>query len=404
MSRMITAPFKLMMAVSVLSAAVLAPVAWGRDLAITLPRSSKLSPVQRLNRQGVEAINKHQYAKAEALFYKAYLYDPADPFTLNNLGFISEYQGQLDQAHKFYELAAKQSCDAAIDLSSTKDLQKKPMRAALDGLQSLPMRVNRMNVEAMRMLSEGRGFESAALLEQARAFDPQNPFTLNNLGVADEAIGDYPNALKNYSLAAASHSSEPVVVTIDRAWAGKPVSEMAAASAKRLQKRLQDANSAETQAAMLNMRGVFAANQNNWSAAEQDFLRAYSIDPGNAFSVNNRGYVAEHEGDLESAQFFYQKARQAPGADNRIGLATEQMAEGHSLLTVVNDSDRKVDGALETYSRERHTDTAPVELTPRGAGALPDSTPQSQKTPAPASTPPANQTEPPTSSQPKDPQ
>lgn len=401
---MITGPFKLMMEVSVLLAAAFAPVAWGRDLTITLPKASKWSPVQRLNRQGVEAVNKHQYAKAEALFYKAYLYDPADPFTLNNLGFVSEYQGQLDQANKFYQLAAKQSCDAAIDLSSAKDLQNKPMRVALDGLQNLPMRVNRMNVEAMRMLSQGRGFESVALLEQASALDPKNPFTLNNLGVANEAIGDYPNALKNYNLAATSHSLEPVIVTVDRSWAGKPVSEMAAASAKRLQKRLRDANSAETQAAMLNMRGVFAANQNNWSAAEQDFLRAYSIDPGNAFSVNNRGYVAEHEGDLESAQFFYQKARREPGAGGRIGLATEQTAEGHSLLTVVNDSDRKVDGALEVYSRERHTETAPVELTPRGAGSTQESTPQSQGTPTRPSTSPANQTAPPTSPQPKEPQ
>lgn len=397
-----TAPFKLMMTVSVLIAAALPPLAWGRDLAITLPKSSKLSPVQRLNREGVNAVKKHQYAKAEALFYKAYLYDPADPFTLNNLGFVSEYQGELDQAHKFYELAAKQSCDAPIDLSSTKDLEDKPMRAALDGLQNLPMRVNRMNVEAMRMLSQDRGFESVALLEQARALDPQNPFTLNNLGVADEAIGDYPNALKNYNLAATSHSSEPVVVTVDRAWAGKPVSDMAAASAKRLQRRLRDANSTETQAAMLNMRGVFAANQNDWSAAEQDFRRAYSLDPGNAFSVNNRGYVAEHEGDLESAQFFYQKARRVPGADDRIGLATEQTAEGHSLFTVVNDSDRKVDGALDTYSRERHMETAPVALTPRGAGAMQEQTPKPQNAPAQPSNPQAIQTAPPTSSQPKE--
>src|SRR5665213_1071654 len=67
-----------------------------RDLRITIPRPSKLTPVQRLNRAGVDAVVKHQYEKAEGLFYKAYLYDPADPFTLNNLGYISELRGQLD--------------------------------------------------------------------------------------------------------------------------------------------------------------------------------------------------------------------------------------------------------------------------------------------------------------------
>jgi tetratricopeptide (TPR) repeat protein len=321
-----------------------------------------------MNREGVEDVKKHRYAKAEALFYKAYLYDPADPFTLNNLGYISEIQGQLEQAHKFYELAAEQSSNVSIDMSSAKSLEKKPMRAAFDNLEDLPMRVNRMNIDAMRLLSQDRAFESVALLQQALAFDPHNPFTLNNLGAADEAIGDYPDALNNYALASNANSSDPVIVTQNRAWSGKSVSEMAAASAKRLRKRLRDTNSTETQAAMFNLRGVFLANQNNWIEAQQNFLRAYSLDPLDPFSVNNRGYVAEHQGDLESAQFFYQKAKRTVNSDARIGMATEQAAEGRNLVTVAADSSRKVDGALETYGREQQQQTAPVELTPRGAG------------------------------------
>ena len=73
--------------------------AWARDmLKINIPRRSELTPVQRLNREGVDAVGKHQYDRAEALFYKAYLYDPSDPFTLNNLGDISDLNGQLDRA------------------------------------------------------------------------------------------------------------------------------------------------------------------------------------------------------------------------------------------------------------------------------------------------------------------
>jgi Flp pilus assembly protein TadD len=378
---MISTPFKLMAVIALLGSAFVA-AAWGQNVTVTIPLRSKLSPVQRLNREGVEAVKKHQYAKAEALFYKAYLYDPADPFTLNNLGFVSEFQGQLDQAHKFYELAAQQSCDAAIDLSSVSALENKPMRAAVEGLQDLPMRVNRMNVEAMRLLSLDRAFESVTLLEQALVLEPQNPFTLNNLGVADEAIGDYSGALKNYDLAARSQSSDPVMVTQSRQWAGKSVSAMAEASARRLQKRMRDEKSSETQAAMFNLRGVYAANQNDWSTAEQDFLRAYSLDPHDAFSINNRGYVAEHEGDLESAQFFYEKAKRSGGAGDRVGMATDRSAEGRSLLNVAEQSNQKVDGALDAYSRERHLETAPVELTPRGAGAAADS-------PVPAATKPA---------------
>src|SRR5580658_2492349 len=85
------------------------------DLKITVPRHSHLTPVQRLNREGVEAIRKHDAKKAEALFYKAYLLDPDDPFTLNNLGYTSELRGDADRAQRFYVLASKQATDAVID-------------------------------------------------------------------------------------------------------------------------------------------------------------------------------------------------------------------------------------------------------------------------------------------------
>ncbi len=365
------------------------------DLKITIPLQSRTSPVQRLNREGVLAVKKGQFQKAEELFYKAYLYDPTDPFTLNNLGFVSEQQGLLDRAHKFYELSAQQSCTAEIALSSSKELEKKPMRAALEGMEDTPMRINRMNVEAMRLLSEDRPYDSAVLLEKALSLDPHNPFTLNNLGVAHEATGDYQGALNDYNAAAALHSSEPVMVTLDRTWARKPVSEMAEASARRLQKELRGINMTQAQAAMLNMRGVRAANQNDWSSAKQDFLRAYQLDPADAFSLNNRGYIAEREGDLESAQFFYQKARGADDANAKVGSATAQLAEGEALSTVATESDRKVDGALDAFSRERHRETGPVELTPRGAGV--ESAPktpasgQPHAQPSPNTVPPSTQ-------------
>src|SRR5580658_3877361 len=154
--------------------------AWGRDLKLTVPKRSQLTPVQRLNREGVEAVRKHQYENAEALFYKAYLFDPADPFTLNNLGYISELQGEVERAQKFYALASEQSSDANIDRSNAKQLEGKPMQTAFTSLQNVPMRVNRMNLDAINLLAENRGFEAIALLDKTLTLDPQNPFTLNN--------------------------------------------------------------------------------------------------------------------------------------------------------------------------------------------------------------------------------
>src|SRR5215471_7822269 len=99
------------------------------DIKITIPRRSKLTPVQRLNREGVEALRKHKYSKAEELFYKAYLFDPDDAFTLNNLGYISELQGEVNRAQKFYTLAAEQSSEAVVDMASADRVKGQPMRA-----------------------------------------------------------------------------------------------------------------------------------------------------------------------------------------------------------------------------------------------------------------------------------
>ena len=294
--------------------------AWAEDLRITLPKHSELTPVQRLNREGVDAIRKQKYDKAEAIFYKAYLYDPADPFTLNNLGYISELQGQVDRAQKFYALAAEQGSNAYIDRSNAKQLEGKPMMYALGTLKDGPMHVNRMNFEAVQMLAENRNSEADRLLQQALSLDPQNIFTLNNLGVAKEAVGDYEDALKYYTAAAASRSTEPIVVTLNRSWRGKPVTEMAAESARRLQKRMQSADDTRARAAMLTVRGVSAVNRNDWRVARQYFLQAYSLDPYSAFSLNNLGYVSERDGDLETAEFFYARAQKADNANARIGL------------------------------------------------------------------------------------
>ncbi len=336
--------------------------AWAGDLKLILPKRSELTLVQRLNREGVEAIQKRKYEKAETLFYKAYLFDPGDPFTLNNLGYISELQGQLERAQKFYGLASEQATDAVIDRTNAKRLEGKSMRDAVGSLKDAPLQVNRMNVEAMRLLSESRAPEADLLLQRALAMDPRNTFTLNNLGVAKESRGDYDEALTYYMAAADSHSSEPVVVTLNRSWRGKPVSKMAADSAKKLRERMQSAATAQARAALLAARGVSATNRNDWHAARQDFLQSYSLDPDSAFSLNNVGYLSEIDGDLETAQFFYAKAQKAEDAKVRVGLATRRSAEGKHLLAVAVDSGQKVDGKIAQEGQARRRHSGPIEL------------------------------------------
>src|SRR5690349_1242867 len=104
--------------------------AWAGDLKIMIPKRSQPTPVQRLNREGVNAIRKQRYQEAETLFYKAYLYDPGDPFTLYNLGYVSELEGQLDRAQKFYAMASQQATDAVIARAEPSALEGRPMRDA----------------------------------------------------------------------------------------------------------------------------------------------------------------------------------------------------------------------------------------------------------------------------------
>jgi Flp pilus assembly protein TadD len=319
------------------------------DIKITLPKRSPMTPVQRLNQEGVQEISKHDYDKAETLFYKAYLLDPDDPFTLNNLGYVSELQGQLDRAQKFYELAAQQKTDAVIAHASSRRVQGKTMSAAL-AIPDQQLQINHENVEAVRLLSAGRAPEADLFLQQVLKKDPNNIFTLNNMGVAKEMEGETEAALKYYDSAAAINSDAAAVVTLDHSWRGKPVSALAAQNGRSLRNRLASETNVEIRMAELNLRGVSALNRNDPNSAEQDFRSAYALDPTNAFALNNIGYLAEIEGDKETAQFFYEKAQASGGTNRPVGLATRRSAEGLNLSQVASESDTKVEAEV---ARER---------------------------------------------------
>ncbi len=351
----------MMIALIAAGAASLAPHAHAGDLKLNLPKRSHLTPVQRLNREGVEAIKKHNYKKAESLFYKAYLLDPNDPFTLNNLGYTSELQGQVERAQNFYVLAAKQATDAIIDQSSSKEVKGRPINEAL-AVPELPLQINHDNVEAVRLLSEGRAPEADMLLQQTLKKDPNNVFTLNNLGVAKEMEGESLEAMQYYGAAADRHSHAAAVVTMSRSWQGKAASDMAAQNAEALNRHMETHNTPEARVAELNLRGVSAINRNDPATANEDFRKAYAIDPSNAFALNNIGYVSELEGDRETAEFFYNSAQKADGAKEKVVLATRRAAEGRKLLEVAEDSDAKVDTKLGEEHAARRREGEPVLL------------------------------------------
>jgi len=368
----------------VMTAAMVTPAARAGDIKITLPRRSKLTPVQRLNREGVEALRRHKYSDAERCFYKAYLLDPDDPFTLNNLGYISELQGDADRAARFYSLAGEQATDAVIDVASTRRVQGRPLKEML-AVTGSPLEINHANVDSVRLLSQGRTPEADLILQKALQADPTNVFTLNNMGVTKEMEGEDEEALKFYDQAAGAHSDAPAVVTANASQRGRPVSEMAANSAKALRARLARANDVTEQVAELNLRGVSAVNRNDLHAADQAFRKAYALNPNDAFTLNNIAFVAELDGDRETAQFFYDRARQAGGANMTVGVATRRTEEGKRLFTVAADNNTLVETKLSQEREKLQSLHEPVVLRRRD-----DSIVEEPAQPPAESNPPAN--------------
>src|SRR5437763_10968042 len=228
-----------------------------QQVRIPLPKKSKFTPVQQLNRDGVAALKKHDIGKAKKLFYKAYLIDPNDPFTLNNLGYVSELEGDLDRAQRYYGLSAEISSDAVVDRASSDLAEGKPVSEIAGNAQDRSLQVNRLNVQAMGLLMKDRAPEADLILQKALQVDSHNPFTLNNIGFAKEKEGELDKALSYYTAAAASGSSERIVVTTNSDWRGKPISEIASRNAKKVRQQIADLRSdVEKQVALLNLRGV----------------------------------------------------------------------------------------------------------------------------------------------------
>jgi len=355
------------------------------DIKITIPRRSIVTPVQRLNREGVEAVRKHNFKKAEELFYKAYLFDPDDSFTLNNLGYISELQGQIDRAERFYALAAAQLSEAVVDLASTRDVQGRLMKDAV-AVATGPIQTNHANVEAVRLLSQGRAAEADVLLQAALNSDPHNVYTLNNLGAAKEMEGEQEEALRFYDQASNGAPGVTAVVTTDRSWRGRPVNQMAQENAKALRDHLAQRQDLAEQVAELNLRGVSAVNRNDLRSAEADFRKAYALDPNNAFALNNIGYVAEMNGDRETADFFYERARQSVGASKNVGVATRTTAEGKKIGMVADSNDNQVEAKVTQQRDALRKQNEPVVLRRRDNSAvqepsLPAAVPDSGKQP-----------------------
>jgi Flp pilus assembly protein TadD len=341
-------PFRSWFASGILLALILtvAPLR-SADVRIKIPKRTKPTPVQQLNQEGVKALAKNDTARAKRAFYRAYLLDPDDPFTLNNLGYVAEIDGDIERAQKFYDLAAANSSNAAIAFSSNSELDGKQVSQVAGSAVSASMKVNRLNVTAMGLMAKERAPEAETALRKALTLQPNNPFTLNNLGYALEKEGELEEAVRLYDRAAASNSNEKVVVALNRNWRGRSISEIANHNAEAARRELSGEGSTEAKVARLNLRGVSALNRNQLSQARQYFQQAYQLDPDNAFALNNMGYISEVDGDRETADFYYAKAREANRSSARVALASRKNLQGMKLASVADQNEQSVQSEQE---------------------------------------------------------
>jgi Flp pilus assembly protein TadD len=362
-------------------------IAQAGDLRVPLPAHTSTTPVQKLNRDGVDAIKKHEVAKAKKLFYQAYMLDPNDPFTLNNLGYISELEGAVDRAQRFYALARSQAYEARVDRTSKDELKGKSVSEAAGAQSDREMQVNRANLEAMGLLQQDRVFEAEDALQQALIIDPKNPFTLNNLGLVKEKEGDLRGALAQYEAAARTNSDMRVIVTADSDARGRLLTDVAERNAKRIERRLPEEETPQRQSARLTFMGVAAINHNNPRNARGYFQEALQLDPGNAFALNNMGYLSEMEGDQETADSFYAKARTAQRSSQKVTAATRQDVIGMPLGQVAELNVTQIDEAIAAEQATKRRRGGPIQLKRR------DNTPVVEPTTPPPAAPAAPPTQ-----------
>lgn len=364
-------PFASVLALSVLALSLgLSMMSGGvaaqaQQLRIPLPKKSKFTPVQQLNRDGVAALKKHDIGKAKRLFYKAYLIDPNDPFTLNNLGYVSELEGSLERAQRYYDQAKANTSEAVIDRSTADEAHGKTVASVAGRTAEGQMKVNELNSEALGLLNRDRAPEADVVLQAALKIDPKNPFTLNNMGFAKEKEGELESAIRYYDSSAATGSREPIVIAFNKSWRGKPISEVAQQNSDKSRKELSKAQDMQARVARLNLRGVSAMNRNDRKVARENFEQAYKLDPNNSFALNNMGYLSELQGDTETAQSFYQQAQRAERARQKVMVSTRPEVEGQTVGHVAEQSTTLVESSFEARAEARRRSGAPPALKTR---------------------------------------
>src|SRR5438132_14159427 len=102
-----------------------------------------------------------------------------------------------------------------------------------------------------------------------------------------------------------------------------------------------------TKDARLYLHEFSALNHNDACDARKFFTDAYQIDPQNAYTLNNLAYIDELSGDRETAEMYYEAARVARQANERVTYATRADAEGRRVGPLAETNQDAVEVTLK---------------------------------------------------------
>jgi Flp pilus assembly protein TadD len=157
------------------------------------------------------------------------------------------------------------------------------------------------------------------------------------------------------------------VVTAKKDWRGRAISDIARQNAEAALAALAKAGDLEARVARLNLQGVSAMNRNDRKMARADFLAAYRLDPDNSFTLNNMGFLAELDGDKETAQSYYEQSQDAPRSRAKVAAATRVEAEGREMRYVAEESTGLMESSLQAKAEARRSSGTRPTLKTRAA-------------------------------------
>lgn len=176
---------------------------------------------------------------------------------------------------------------------------------ALDqSLQLDPDHVQALSAKALVLQALGRPMEARSLLENAAGRQPGNSQLLTNLGVIQEANGDFPGALKSYD-AALEYSDAPLAARLNRGYVLTRLGKLEEALHNN---RLLADSQPENADAHFNVAEVLLA-LHRYEEALDACNRALEIRPDHGKALIDRALALAALGNVDEAQYGLDRVR-----------------------------------------------------------------------------------------------